>query len=149
MKILTNHKKNSFLSIKNIKKKKIYTFKIIITKKMHFNFIKLSGDNSPIHSDLKFCKKNNFKSLVGHAFLITTILSQIYGLYIPGGTELCLRQTCNFKKPFFIGDKLIIKIKILEINKFSETAILSTKIKNQKNLNIFEGQAILLLNLKK
>ena len=148
MKIITNHKKNSFLSIKNIKKNQVYSFKIKITKKIHFNFLKFSGDKSPLHYDLKFCKKNNFKGIVGYAFLITTILSQIYGIYIPGGSELCLRQTCNFKKPFFIGDELNVKITIIGINKFSKTAILSSKIKNQKNINIFEGQATLLLNLK-
>ena len=53
---------------------------------------------------------------MGYAFLITAILSKIYGMFFPGGTELCLKQICNFKKPFFLNDTLKINLKVIQIN---------------------------------
>ena len=50
-------KSNSFYTIKDIKLNSIKKFKIKISEKLHKDFIKFSGDNSPIHTDIKFCKK--------------------------------------------------------------------------------------------
>ena len=55
---------------------------------------------------LNFVKKIILKK-VGYAFLLTSALSKIYGIYFPGGNELCLHQTCNFKRPFFVNDTLM------------------------------------------
>ena len=80
MKIKTIHNKNAFLKIKDFKNNQKFLFKVKITKKLHEDFIKFSGDNSPIHSSVNFCKKNYYKKVVGHAFLLTSILSKIYGI---------------------------------------------------------------------
>ena len=56
-------------------------FSLKITEKLHNDFKKFSGDTSAIHNDIKFCKKNNFKKKLGYAFLITSALSKIYGIY--------------------------------------------------------------------
>lgn len=142
-----NQKVSPFYKINDIKLNKPKKFSVIITKKLHEEFIKFSGDNSPIHQNMKFLKRNNFKEKMGHGFLITSILSKIYGKYFPGGTELCIKQTCFFRKPFFVGDtfqiniipkKKNIKLKFLEI---------FVEIKVQKKI-IFNGEATFILNLK-
>ena len=142
-----NQKISPFYKINNIKLNKPKKFSVNITKKLHEEFIKFSGDNSPIHQNKKFLKRNNFKEKLGHGFLITSILSKIYGKYFPGGTELCIKQTCFFRKPFFVGDTLHInlipkkkniKLKLLEI---------FVEIKVKKKI-IFNGEASFILNLK-
>ena len=74
-----NQKIKPFYKIQDIKVNKAKYFKIKITEKLHNKFIKLSGDDSPIHLDNTFVKKNLFKKKICHGFLITSILSQIYG----------------------------------------------------------------------
>ena len=142
-----NQKISPFYKINDIKLNKPKRFSVVITKKLHEEFIKFSGDNSPIHQNIKFLKRKNFKEKMGHGFLITSILSKIYGKYFPGGTELCIKQTCFFRKPFFVGDrfqiniipkKKNIKLKLLEI---------FVEIKVQKKV-IFNGEATFILNLK-
>ena len=114
---------------------------------MHEGFIKFSGDNSPIHTDKKFANRNGYKKLMGHGFLITAILSKIYGKYIPGGSELCLKQICNFKKPFFLGD--ILKIAITPIKKNYTFKYLEVDIRIKvKNQLIFSGETYFVLSLK-
>ena len=141
-------KKDSFHRINNIKLNSVKKFKIKITNKLHRDYIKFTGDNSPIHTDIKFCKKNKFKKPLGHAFLLTSILSKIYGKYFPGGSELCLRQTCNFRKPFFVNDNL--EIKIVPTKKNIKLRILEIRIIIISNKKIvFDGEALFQLSLSK
>ena len=96
-----NQKTKPFYKIQDIKVNKAKYFKIKITEKLHKKFIKFSGDDSPIHLDNSFfIKRNLFKKKICHGFLITSILSQIYGKYFPGGRELCVSQTCFFRNHF-------------------------------------------------
>jgi len=149
MKIITSVKRDGFLKIEDLCKNQIFIFKIKITKRLHNDFIKFSGDKSPLHTNKKFCKKNKFKKLVGHAFLLTSILSRIYGMYIPGGSELCLHQTCNFKKPYYVNDNLTYEIKVKFLNKNTKILILSVNILNQYKEIIFLGDSTLYLKLIK
>jgi len=149
MKIVSlNQKIHPFYKIQNIKLKRSKIFKVKVTEKLHKDFIKLSGDNSPIHQNKKFLKKNNYEEKLGHGFLITTILSQIYGKYFPGGSELCIRQTCFFREPFFVGEML--KIKVIPQKKNIKLKLLEVSIDIEvKNKIIFNGEATFVLSLKR
>ena len=110
-----NQKISPFYKINNIKLNKPKKFSVVITKALHEKFIRFSGDNSPIHQNMKFLKRNNFKEKMGHGFLITCILSKIYGKFFPGGSELCISQSLFFRAPFYVGDSL--KIEIIPVKK--------------------------------
>lgn len=146
MKIITRSIKKKYF-IEDIKIGLIKKFKVKITKKLHNDFLNFSGDESPLHQNRKFCSKNNFKGIVGYGFLITSILSKIYGMYFPGGTELCLRQECNFKKPYYINDILLLQLEVTQINKINKLLSIETKVfRNFKQL-IFQGNSLLQLSL--
>ncbi|PIT89472.1 MAG: enoyl-CoA hydratase, partial [Candidatus Levybacteria bacterium CG10_big_fil_rev_8_21_14_0_10_36_7] len=83
---------------------------ITITFRLYQQFMDLSGDTSPIHSNKNFAQAHGFKDVLGYAFLLTALLSKIYGTIFPGGSELCLQQECNFPKPYYINDTLTFKI---------------------------------------
>ncbi len=142
------NKNKHTVNIENIEIGLIKDFTLKITEKLHNDFKKFSGDYSPIHNDIKFCKKNNFKKKLGYAFLITSALSKIYGIYFPGGNELCLHQTCNFRNPFYINDILSIKLKVVQVNKSTKIISINTEIKVKKKI-IFDGHSVLKLCLKK
>lgn len=147
MKIKSLNTKKNFRNLEDIRLRKKSLFRIKISDKIHSNFIKFSGDDSPIHTNLSFIKKNGYKKKMGHGFLITAILSQIFGKYLPGGSELCIKQECNFKKPFFVGDTLdITMIPIKKNTKFNYLEI-ETFIK-VKNIIIFSGLTSFVLSLK-
>ena len=146
--ISLNQKAKPFYKIEQIKIKKAKYFNVKITQNNIKQFIKLTGDNSPIHSNKTFLKNNNFKKVLGHGFLITTILSHIYGKFFPGGLELCVKQICYFHKPFFVGD--ILKIKIIPLKKIKNLKLLEIFVEIKvKNTIIFTGDASFILSLKK
>ncbi|MFZ4712630.1 MAG: MaoC/PaaZ C-terminal domain-containing protein [Bacteriovoracaceae bacterium] len=135
-------------SISEISTGYVYEKSFEITNDLHRAFIQISGDDSPIHTDLAFCQRNGFDKVLGHAFLLTTLLSQIYGKHFPGGNELCLSHTTNFKKPFFISDILTFKITVTNINHSLELINTSVDVINQEHVKIFQGNGILKLSLK-
>lgn len=118
----------------------VITYKEWITEKLHQGFIDLSGDDSPIHTDAIFCQSTMFKKPIGHAFLLTTILSKIYGKIYPGGSELCLEQTCQFKKPFYVGDELTFTLKVTQKNQAFQLITIATEVTNQLSEVIFIGE---------
>ena len=146
-------------NIKQIKLGDKKKFGIKINKNLHHLFSKFSGDKSPLHTSKKFCEKNGFKDLVGYAFLIDCILSKmtlksnnhlkkIYGMYFPGGSELCLQHTSKFIKPYYINDYLNITITVTQKNFHAKLITLDVKINTRNNL-IFEGETLLKLPLEK
>ena len=149
IKIIQIKKKNKKpIGISQIKIGTKRSFKIKITKKIHNQFKNFSGDKSPIHVSKKISKTNNFKNIIGYAFLLTAALSQIFGMHFPGGNELCLHQTCNFRKPFFINDILIFNLKVVQVNKPRKLLTIQINIFNQHGQLIFDGSTILQLALK-
>ena len=139
-------KPKTFLNIKEVKlKKKIFSVKI--TKKLHNDFVRLSGDNSPIHTNKKFAIHNGFRKPMCHGFLITTILSKIYGKFFPGGSELCISQSLFFRAPFYVGDRL--KIEIIPVKKNLALKILETDVRIFcKRKLILSGETKFVLVLK-
>ncbi len=120
----------------------------MITLDLHNDFAKLSGDNSPIHTSIGFAKKNGYQNCLGYAFLITTLLSRIYGTQFPGGSELCLKQDCSFPAPYFVGDLLEFSITVQNVNKPLKLMTASTVVlSNNKNI-VFKGNVTFQLKLE-
>ena len=148
MKVINYSKLNPPHNIEKIKIKEVKKFGIKITKNLHENYTKISGDRSLIHTNKKFSIKNGFKDKIGYAFLLSNILSKIYGEYFPGGTELCLQHSEKFIKPYYINDFLIITIKVIQKNTAAKLITLEIDIKSKDSL-IYFAETILKLSLNK
>ena len=124
------------------------THSITITEKMHNDFMNFSGDNSPIHSDKGFALSNGYQDRLGYAFLLTCVLSKIYGTIFPGGSELCLKQECDFPNLYYIGDKLEFQIEVINKNEELKLLTVMTVVKNQEGKVVFRGKAVFQLKLE-
>lgn len=124
-----------------------YKESILITHYLHDNFAQLSGDNSPIHTSIEFAKRNGYKDCLGYAFLITTLLSRIYGTQFPGGSELCLKQVCSFPTPYFVGDLLEFNITVNSVNNSLKLMTATTVVLNKDMNVVFTGDVTFQLKL--
>jgi len=126
-------------------------FEFMYDASYHYNFMKLSGDDSKVHSDIVFCQRNGYSSLLGYSYALPTMLSNIFGKHFPGGSELCLANNFNFRTPYFIDDKIIFKLEVENFDKNIHTLSLKTlayrNSTKSENL-ILSGNALLLLKLK-
>ncbi len=136
-------------NIEDIKPGEKIDYAVRITEDMHHDFLQLSGDDSLIHTDKNFARANQYKDRLGYAFLTTCILSKIYGTIFPGGSELCLKQECNFPNPYYVGDDLRFTVEVLNKNEKLKLLTVMTVVENQENAVIFRGQAVFQLSLCK
>lgn len=122
-------------------------YRVLITEDMHNSFMQLSGDNSPIHSDEKFAQLNGYGGRLGYAFLLTSILSKIYGTIFPAGSELCLKQETNFPNPYYIGDELEFEVEVINKNEELKLLTVMTVAQDQRKKVVFKGMGIFQLSL--
>ena len=133
--------------MQNIKCGNSFEFSFNYTERVHSDFMRFSGDDSNIHTSLDFATKNGYKGVLGYAFALTAFLSKIYGTQFPGGNELCLKQECNFRNPFYVGDRIIFTVTVRSINYELKTLELTSSAKVDGEILIFTGLALLRLSL--
>ncbi|NFG60634.1 MaoC family dehydratase [Clostridium sp. CMCC3677] len=116
-----------------------------ITEYDVYNFAGICGDFNPIHIDKEKAKESIFKDRIAHGMLISSFISTILGMYLPGPGTIYLSQKLTFKRPVYIGDTITATATIIEIKNDEKIAKLSTKITNQKQMVILDGEAIVKL----
>lgn len=117
------------------------------TKNDHEQFMNFSGDNSLVHTNKSFAKKNGFKNIIGYAFFFNILVSNILGKIYPGGSELCVRSDSYFIKPFYINDIFHIKIIMKKKNNKLKLLNLTINVTNQNKEKIYQSDFLLKLNL--
>ena len=115
-------------------------FGVLIDKKVHESFRKLSGDNSLVHTEDLFAKNVGFKEKIAYGFNVSAYLSRFYGEFLPGGSSICLQQELKFLKPIYLNDKIIIKGEIININKNQKVVTIKNEIANSAGKICLSGK---------
>ncbi|ABR36389.1 MaoC family dehydratase [Clostridium beijerinckii] len=110
-----------------------------------YNFAGISGDFNPIHVNKEKAKKSIFKDRIAHGILVSSFISTVLGMYMPGPGTIYLKQTLSFNKPVYIGDTITATVTIKEIIADKKIAKIETIVKNQKEITVIEGEAIVKL----
>ena len=76
-------------------------------------FINLSTDDSPIHTDHKFCQDRGFKSPLLHGALLTTQLSRLIGKELPDNKAMTVGFSIEFINPAYVDEDLEFHAKLL------------------------------------
>ena len=64
------------------------SFTVKITKEMVEIFAQLSGDFNPLHMDDTYAEKTKFGKRVCHGMLLSSLFSQLVGMFLPGKNSL-------------------------------------------------------------
>lgn len=104
-----------------------------ITAEMMQNFLRITGDNNPLHIDDEYATRYGFKSRVCYGELSAAMFSTLAGVYLPG--ERCLLHSVEsrFKFPVYIGDTLTVFGRITETNDTFKEIVVKARITNQDN----------------
>lgn len=104
-----------------------------ITAEMMQNFLRITGDNNPLHIDDEYAARHGFKARVCYGELSAAMFSTLAGVYLPG--ERCLLHSVEsrFKLPVYIGDTLTVFGKITETNDTFKEIVVKARITNQDN----------------
>ena len=116
------------------------TYEQVIDDKLVHAFADLSGDHNAIHVDDAVAKTSRFGQRIAHGAILFGIISKVLGMDMPGLGTVYLSQTCNFKLPVFIGDKVKLEATIIELLPKS-IANISTVVTKQTGEIVMDGVA--------
>ena len=114
-------------------------FQIKITESLVKDFAKMSGDFSPIHMNENYAKGTFFKKRIVHGMLLSSLLSRIQGMYLPGKHALYFSQSLNFRNPCFIDDTVTVSGTVIAKSESTKILKIESIIKNQNNEIILSG----------
>lgn len=102
-------------------------------------FSNITSDLNPLHIDEMYAKSQGFEKKVVYGLLVSSFLSTIAGMHLPGKYSLIMKVESNMKKPAFVGDTLKISGKIVKKIEFGKIIIIDTMIENQKDEIVQQG----------
>ncbi|MCF8468719.1 MAG: MaoC family dehydratase [Sneathiella sp.] len=76
----------------------------------------ISGDTNPVHINADFAEQTIFKERIAHGMLSASLLSTVFGTKLPGPGAIYMNQNLNFKAPVCIGDTVVARVHLREIN---------------------------------
>ncbi len=92
------------------------TTEMIITGEKIDAFADIIGDHNPIHVDAEFAKTTQFGQRIAHGALSASLISAVLGNDLPGPGAVFVELNLRFRRPAFIGDRVIAVAKVAEIN---------------------------------
>ena len=119
------------------------SFSKTITEYDVYSFAGITGDFNGVHVNKEMAQKSIFGQRVAHGCLISSFVSTVLGMYMPGPGTIFLEQTSKFEKPVYIGDTITAEVIIREID--GDRAVLETNIANCKGEKVISGEAVVKL----
>ena len=125
------------------------SFTKTITETDVYLFAGISGDLNPAHINEAYAKETMFKGRIAHGILCGSLISTVFGMYLPGPGSIYMKQEFKFLAPVRFGDTLTatcsVKEKITEKNR----VIFDCKVANQDGTAVIEGEAMIMPPKKK
>lgn len=119
----------------------VFEHKRLVSKELIRRFAEATGYLNPIHLDETFAKKTVFKKLVAQGALTVAILFGTMGTQSPGVGTIPISQTLKFIKPVLVGDEILVRLKVLDLDRKRHRVNLETVCLNQKGEEVLSGQA--------
>jgi len=108
-------------------------------------FAAISGDTNPVHLDDDFAAGTQFKQRLVHGMLTAGLISAVLGTKLPGPGSIYISQSINFRAPIFINDTVIATVTVAKIHERKPIVTLETVCKNQNDVVVLEGEAVLMV----
>ena len=112
------------------------SFSVRVNSEKLDQFLKISGDINPLHTDAEYSKSKGFSDRVVYGMLTSSFFSTLVGVYLPG--KYCILQGVDiqFSKPVYIDDILTITGKVIYINEAYKQLEIKAVIINQDNKKV-------------
>lgn len=118
-----------------------FSFKTRFDSRIVEDFVKISGDDNPLHTDLDFALSKGFQGCLVHGMLLASCFSKLVGKFFLEDNNLYLSQTLNFRRPVFVGDTVLIQGSVISKSELVRTIEIDTIIFNEKGQKVLTGIA--------
>jgi len=116
----------------------------VVTEAMIEQFATVSGDDNPLHLDEEYAKGTLFKGRIAHGMLGAGFISAVIGTRLPGTGTIYMSQQLRFKAPVRIGDVVVTKARVSDINLEKKRVTLETTCR-VGDTTVIEGEALVMV----
>ena len=109
-------------------------------------FADLTQDTNPIHLDEAFALESWFGGRIAHGMIAANLISAVLGSMLPGPGSIYFSQNLEFRAPVRPGDTVTARAMITRWYPKKGRVILSTEVRNQENVVVVTGKAILIMS---
>jgi acyl dehydratase len=104
-----------------------------ISEELVRNFVTISGDDAPLHTDDAYAKARGFDRTLVHGALLVAMLSRFVGTVLPGPSSLWVKCEISFHLPCYAPCELAFRGTISQISEATEIACISTAITDNQS----------------
>jgi phosphotransacetylase/acyl dehydratase len=112
-------------------------------------FAVMSGDVNPMHVDDAYATSDIFHRVIAHGMWGGSLISTVIGTQLPGPGTIYLGQTLRFHHPVYIGDRVVVTVKVAAKRDEGHRVRLSCEVTNQKGSVVISGEAEVLAPTEK
>ena len=106
-------------------------------------FARLTGDFNPIHVSDEAAKESIFGRRIVHGVLVSSLISTVLAMKLPGPDTIYIEQDSKFLNPVFIGDTVKATVRVDEIlNKEKGIVKLNSSVVNQEGITVVSGYSV-------
>ena len=116
----------------------------VVTEAMIEQFAAVSGDDNPIHLDEGYAQGTMFKGRIAHGMLGASFISAVIGTRLPGPGAIYMSQQLRFKAPVRIGDVVVTRVQVADINPEKKRVTLRTTCRVGET-TVIEGEALVMV----
>lgn len=118
-----------------------YSEKFTFTQLEVDDFIRISGDNNPIHHSKQYSKNTIFKKPIIHGFLSASVFSKILGTILPGEGTIYMSQSLKFTAPMYVEELYQGVVEVVEVDATKGICILQTQVLDEAGNVMITGEA--------
>ncbi len=107
-------------------------------------FAGMSGDTNPVHLNKNFAEDTIFKERIAHGMLSAAFISAVLGTRLPGPGCIYLSQSLNFRSAVRIGDTVLARATITDIDVAKRRVSLSTVCSVDDRV-VIDGEALMMV----
>ena len=116
----------------------------VVTEVMIGQFAAVSGDDNPLHLDEAYAASTQFKGRIAPGMLGASFISAVIGTGLPGPGAVYMSQNLKFRAPVRIGDVVVTRAEITEINLEKRRVTLRTSCLVSGKA-VIEGEALVMV----
>lgn len=105
------------------------------------SFVKLIGDDNPIHINALYAAQTILKEPIVHGMLTASFISALIGTKLPGKGALWYEQHTRFVEPVHIGDTIRVWARVKQKSAPLRVLVLEVAVFNDKGRKVVECEA--------
>lgn len=119
-----------------------YSLNKNITKNLIDGFSSLTGDEHPLHKDQNYAIKHDFDDIIAQGFLLSSFISFVVGMKMPGLNALIVSQESKFLRPVYINREIFIECEITKIDTRFSLITIVYNIKDKEGTKLVTGNVL-------